>query len=340
MVICINAGGVGSRLWPLSTESNPKQVLKLQNSKTLIENIYNLAKKITNEVFIVTNNTQHSKILKLTKIENKKLIVEPERKGTLYSTLYALGYINNFYDCKKMDEQICFIHADHVYNDNSIFIKDIKNMCMAAAKYDNVFIACTTPELPSTKFGYIKYFKWKNKILRAIEFIEKPRIQMVRKMLESKKYVINEGIFVCSFNSLLKAISNNQSLLKIFKLINENIKDVKNLYSKVTNECIEKGLYYKIKKLLIYQIHFKWTDIGTYSSLYEISQKDPNNNVIIGSGVKVVNCHNNLIINKRRENVVIIGKNNCLIINTSGGLLVVDKKNEDMIKEAIRRVDK
>jgi len=161
MIICINAGGKGSRLWPLSTNDAPKQTQSLVNSKTLIENIYNLAKKITNEVFIVSEISHSNKVLKLTKIQKKKLIVEPERKGTLNCTLYAVSYIDKFYKGKKKDEQICFIHADHIYDNDNTFIQDIKNVCNEAKKHDNIFIVGSKPTYPSNKFGYIEFSKYK-----------------------------------------------------------------------------------------------------------------------------------------------------------------------------------
>jgi len=332
MIVCINAGGKGSRLWPLSTNDSPKQTQKLVNDKTLIENIYNLAKKITNDVFIVSEISHSNKILKLTKIPRKKLIVEPERKGTLNCTLYAVSYINKFYNGKKTNEQICFIHADHIYDNNDKFIQDIKNVCNAATKHDNIFIASTVPTYPSNKFGYIEYSKYSKDVYKAIKFIEKPDTKLAQKLIKTKKYVWNEGLFVCSYNTLLKSINKHKEIISVFNEINNNIKNIKKIYSKLKNECIEVGMYYKVDKLLIYPIHFKWTDIGTYSSLYEISSKDKDGNVIMGANVRVIECYNNLIINKMNKPTVIIGKNDCIIINSENGLLVVDKKNEDKIK--------
>jgi len=330
MIVCINAGGKGSRLWPLSTNDSPKQTQKLTNDKTLIENIYSLAKKITNDVFIVSEVSHSNKILKLTKIPRKKLIVEPERKGTLNCTLYAVSYINKFYNGKKPNEQICFIHADHIYDNNEKFIQDIKNVCSAAEKHDNIFIASTIPTYPSNKFGYIEFVKYKN-VFKAVKFIEKPDIKLAQKLIKTNKYVWNEGLFVCSYNTLLKAITHKE-IMKDFNEINDNIKNIKKIYPKLKSECIEVGLYYKVDKLLIYPIHFKWTDIGTYSSLYEISSKDKEGNVIMGTNVKIINCRNNLIINKTNKPIVIIDKNDCIIVNSENGLLVVDKQNEDKIK--------
>jgi len=333
MIVCINAGGKGSRLWPLSTNDSPKQTQKLTNNKTLIENIYNLAKRITSEVFIVSEISHSDKVQKLTKIDKKKLIVEPERKGTLNCTLFAVSYINKFYNGKKKDEQICFIHADHVYDNNDTFVKDIKNVGISAAKHDNILIASTKPTYPSNKFGYIEQVKYSKDVYKAVKFIEKPDVGTAKKLIKTKKYVWNEGLFVCSYNTLLKTIKNHKEILKVFNGIDKNIKNIKKIYPKLKNECIEVGLYYKVDKLLIYPINFKWTDIGTYSSLYEISSKDKDGNVAMGTNIRTIDCFNNLIINRTNTPIVVIGKNNCIVVNTKKGLLIVDKANEDKIKQ-------
>jgi len=249
----------------------------------------------------------------------------------LNCTLYAVSYIDKFYKGKKKDEQICFIHADHIYDNDNTFIQDIKNVCNEAKKHDNIFIVGSKPTYPSNKFGYIEFSKYKD-VFKTVKFIEKPDTKLAQKLIKTNKYVWNEGLFVCSYNTLLKAISKHNEILKDFNEINNNIKNIKKIYPKLKSECIEVGLYYKVDKLLIYPIHFKWTDIGTYSSLYEISSKDKEGNVIMGSNVKIMDCQNNLIINKMNKPIVVIGKNNCIIVNSENGLLVVDKQNEDKIK--------
>jgi len=177
----------------------------------------------------------------------------------------------------------------------------------------------------------MEFTKFKD-VYKAVRFIEKPDTKLAEKLIKTNKYAWNEGLFVCSYNTLLKTISKHKELLKVFNEINNNVENIKKIYPKLKSECIEVGLYYKVDKLLIYPTRYKWTDIGTYSSLYEISSKDKDGNVIKGKNVKIIECHNNLIINKVNKPIVVIDKNDCIIVNSENGLLIADKQNEDKIK--------
>jgi mannose-1-phosphate guanylyltransferase len=182
MIICILAGGEGSRLWPLSTSTKPKQILSLTGKNTLIQNTYDLMKKITNDIFIVSESSHYKEILKQVKSFDKtRMIVEPCRRGTTNCTLLAISFIKKYYNQKKNDEKILFIHADHIFSNLEKFIETIK-VCCTKQSGDIIVIGGKKPTYPGTKYGYVETKKIKSDFYKVIKFHEKPTLEIAKKL--------------------------------------------------------------------------------------------------------------------------------------------------------------
>jgi mannose-1-phosphate guanylyltransferase len=157
----------------LSTPSKPKQILKLNNDNSLIQNTYTLMRKITENIFIVSEKSHSATMLKQLKNFNKqRMIIEPCRKGTTNCILLALRHIKKFYKGKKNDEKILFIHADHIFDDEKRFISSIKNAF--DIKEDSIVVGGKKPVCAGTKYGYIKTKKISSSVYKVLQFKEKP----------------------------------------------------------------------------------------------------------------------------------------------------------------------
>jgi mannose-1-phosphate guanylyltransferase len=216
MIICILAGGEGSRLWPISTPDNPKQIIKLNNSNSLIQNTYSLLKKVSKSIYIVSEESHYKKILKsIDGLSKKNMIVEPCRRGTTNCLLLAAKYISEQLKGKSDGERILFIHADHIFDNQKEFVKSINQLKKIKDK-STIVIGGRKPTYPGTKYGYVETKKGENGLYKVVKFVEKPDQKTADLLFSKPNYFWNEGFVSTSITSLV------QSFQKYNPAVHEN----------------------------------------------------------------------------------------------------------------------
>ncbi|GMO14019.1 MAG: hypothetical protein Ta2E_04050 [Mycoplasmoidaceae bacterium] len=341
MIICILAGGEGSRLWPLSTPLKPKQIIALSGEKSLIHNTYNLMQKITKDIFIVSEQSHYKEMLKqLTGFDSKKMIVEPCRKGTTNCTLLAISFIKKYYKDKKNDDKILFIHADHIFDNENKFISSIKQ-AFTIQKNDNVVIGGKKPTNPGTKYGYVETKKINSTLYKVNKFLEKPSIEIATKLYKKPNYFWNEGFFICTINGMINNLKLNN--IKVYndlvKLTNVSNSNITTLYKTLTISPIEKSLMEKSNNIVLSPIDFSWVDLGTYNSLCSILNKDKTN-IVKGNNIYELENTNTFIHNSTNLNIGVVGLNNVAVVLTNDGLLVLNKDKENLVSTLSKQMKK
>ncbi len=346
----ILAGGTGSRLWPLSRESFPKQFLKLVgDDHTLLQKTYKRIEDIENLCGpIIICNEEHRFIVgdQMSKIniDPLSIILEPARRNTAPAiTIAALKALDHFKD-KDIDPILLILSSDHYIKNIKEFRKSIKNSIELASSGKLITFGIL-PSYPAIEYGYIKA---KNKLKRdnSIEckvekFIEKPNLETAKYLFEDKKYSWNSGMFVCKASSILNELSsftpeiveNCKECLKDGHIDLDFLRLDKSSFSKCPDISIDVAVFEKTKKAYVLPLDCGWDDIGNWESLWNISKKDNNGNTIKGN-VLVKETQASLL---RSENklLVCLGLKDLMIIDTKDALLVANKNFSQEIKSIV-----
>jgi len=204
MISVIIAGGSGTRLWPLSTSANPKQLLKLTNDYTMVQNTYNRAATFSKEIYVVPDTTMAGALRdQLPVLDDKHCIVEPGRRGTANCIVAALVQIAKDHD---HDEPIAFMSTDHQIRDTEGLARSFKRAGEVSTSQNEISLIGIEPTYPATGFGYIERdgdIKGFPGVYNVQSFKEKPDFDTAKQYMRSGRYLWNCGYFVGSVNTFL-----------------------------------------------------------------------------------------------------------------------------------------
>lgn len=344
MITVIVAGGSGTRLWPLSTPDYPKQLLKLTNDKSLVQNTYERAKKISDEVYIVPD-ISHAHHLKeqLSEVPDDHFITEPGRRGTANCIVAALAYIAQRHDA---DEPVAFLHADHHIRDVDGFAKSFQIAEQVSREQKHIALIGIEPTFPATGFGYIERdgeLAGDGQAYKVQSFKEKPDFETAKRYVASGKYYWNCGYFVGSVNTFLAEMKQYAPVLfenyqKLVGAGDDRGEVYAKTYLEFTNEVIDIALIEKLKELYVVPASFDWMDIGSFKDLHEANELDQHGNHARGLQIYEDEVENAYIRNEEDKPVVVIGLDNVVVINTPNGVLVARKDLSQKVKDAVARM--
>lgn len=333
----ILAGGSGTRLWPISRELYPKQLLKLFGNKTLIQQTFSRLKKIIalERIYIITNKNFAEDIylqLRGLGLIRENLIIEPAQKNTAP----AIGWMAEKIYKKNKSAVLLITPADHMIKQDSKYIEAVKNAFKIAQK-DFIVTFSITPDYPSSEYGYIKpKLKVKSKKLKVNgypvdKFVEKPSNEEAEKLIENNAFW-NSGIFTVKASLILKEIKKFQH--RIYKAIKSDT--VKDFFS-LEPVSIDKGVIEKSKRVWVVPVSFTWQDVGSWKSLYKLLPKNSSKNVL-GENVVEVGSKNSLIFGSKKRIVAAVGVENLVIVDTEDAVLVSHKDKTHEIKLILEKL--
>ena len=347
----ILSGGSGTRLWPLSRASFPKQYLNLieDNKYSLLQNTFLRLEGLINlESPIIICNEEHRFIaaeqMRELGVKPKALLLEPFGRNTAPAIALAAFLARNFDD----DPVLLVLSSDHIIENKDEFKKIIEKGFNEANKGDLVTFG-VVPTSPETGYGYIESFKpltRNNELSRIKKFIEKPKKNDAEKMLENKCFTWNSGIFLFKASVILKEIKFYQP--KIFDVCSESIQKIqkdqdfiriqKNIYEKCPNKSIDIGIMEKTKKGVVIAFNSDWIDIGSWKSIWENSKKDKNGNFLKGKAI-IKNVQDSYLRSEGRL-IVGVGFTNLIIVETKDAILIIDKKSTSEMKTIVKELQK
>jgi len=351
LIPVILCGGKGSRLWPLSRESFPKQYINLEekNNRTMLQNTYERLIGLENlDKPIIICNEEHRFIaaeqIRAINIKPKTILLEPFGRGTAAAvTLAALKAIEN-----EIDPHLLILSSDHSIKNQQNFQKSIKEG-VKFSKQSKLVTFGTIPEYPEVGYGYIKT---KNPIKRnaysseIIQFFEKPNLENAKKYLEDRHFAWNSGIFLFKASVILKEIKKYHP--EIFQICKDSIKnsnldlDFQRIDKTIFEECINLSLdvavMEKTSRGLMISLDAGWKDIGSWNKVLDNSKKDINGNFVKGKVVSkdLQNCY------VRGENrlLVCVGLKNLIIVETNDAILVIDKNQTQEVKKIVEELER
>ncbi len=341
------AGGIGSRFWPMSRTSMPKQFLDILNvGRTLIQSTFDrFATFIPVENIFIVTAAQYENIVKeqLPSVLAKNILCEPSRKNTAP----CIAYIS--YKLNQLDPNANLIcaPADHIITEINSFI----NTCTKALHFTTHIKALVTlgikPINPNTGYGYIQYESLSvgDNIFKVKLFTEKPDAALAKTFVASGDFLWNAGIFVWQVKNIINAFEKNApELHEVFDGAKANFNTAKeketieNIYPLCTNISIDYAVMEKADNVYVIPSSFGWSDLGTWKSTYETIEKDYLGNAVGGNEVIVFDATNNMVQVPNNKLVVLQGLDDFIIVDTKDVLLVCKKDKEQEIKEYVAEV--
>ena len=331
----ILAGGSGSRLWPLSRELYPKQLLKINTEKSLLEGTYLRLLQITdeNKIISITNSKHYSDVKsQLDEItKNHVVLQEPTSKNTAPAASVCVKYILD----KFGDDIILIVPSDHLINDLKLFkesVVEAENL----AKKGYIVTFGIKPSSPQTGYGYIKTDKEitkKSNEWLVSEFKEKPDEKTAKKYFKSGKYYWNSGMFMFKASVFMEAlrkyapdIYSNLSEYDFKK--SDSIDFMK--FDKMPSISLDYAVMEKTNNMVLVPLKSDWNDLGCWESIYDINKKNKDGNVNIGN-VIAKDCKNSMLYSSDRL-IAGVGLDNILLVETADAILVCDKNKTQEVK--------
>ncbi len=342
-IALVLAGGSGKRFWPLSEKGKPKQLISVFSEKSLIEETIERLRKFfeESEIYIVTNRGLAEKLKNILKdFPPNQILAEPQAKNTAPSILWAVSLF------EREDPETVFgiFPSDHYIVDEKRFVERLKLAFELAYDKGKLITFGITPTSPDTGYGYIETekeplkFKNNEKYYTVISFKEKPDYKTALQYVKAGNYFWNSGMFIWkgeSFRENLKKYSPYFSEYYERMRIGE---DIKVIFSEIKSESIDYALMEKSKEILLVEGDFRWSDVGSYKSLYELLEKDNKGNVLKGKGLFVES--KNSFIHSLENPVVAVGLDNIFIIVNNGKIVVGNINSSQLVKEAYEFFEK
>lgn len=345
--VAIMAGGIGSRFWPMSRSSYPKQFLDILNTgRTLIQSTHDRFKKFIplENIYVVTSE-EYVEIVRdqLPEIPAKNIVAEPSRKNTAP----CIAYIS--YKLQQLNEKGTLIcaPADHIILDDTAFTK----VCLEAMSFVKAHKALITlgikPSHPNTGYGYIQFEQQpaSDNVYKVKTFTEKPNADLAKTFVSSGEFLWNAGIFVWQVNNIVAAFEKHlPELAEIFEaektLFNtEKEKSaIEKIYPLCTNVSIDYAVMEKAENVYIIPSSFGWSDLGTWNSAHENMEKDYLGNAVSGSEVMVIDATHNMVHVPNNKLVLLQGMNDYIIVDTEDVLMICKKEKEQEIKQYVAEI--
>lgn len=336
------AGGIGSRYWPASRVKRPKQFLDiLGTGETLLQSTYRRFLKICDKenIYILTNEDYIDLVKEqLPYILDEQILAEPARKNTAPCIAYASYKIFN----ADPDANIIVSPSDHVITNEDEFVNIVNKAFSFVDQNDALCTLGIMPTRPDAGYGYIQFLEniIEDGIYKVKTFTEKPDKATAQRFIDSGDFLWNAGIFVWKAKNIIKSFRKNlhevSDAFDEFRPFIGTDKEklaVEKAFTQCSNISIDFGIMEKADNVYVLPSNFGWSDLGTWTSLYEEKKKDYLNNVVNGKKVVVYDSTNNIIHAPNDKLVVVEGLNNYIIVDTEDVLLICNKDNEQKIKD-------
>jgi mannose-1-phosphate guanylyltransferase len=340
--VVIMAGGIGTRFWPFSRTYNPKQFHDvLGTGKTLLQQTAERFEGICphENIFIVTHQDYRDITLQqLPFLKPEQVLLEPMRRNTAPCLAYAC------YKIATRNPHACIVAtpADHIILKEKAFQESIKTALETAVQQPYLITLGIKPNRPDTGYGYIQFqTEDRHKVKKVKTFAEKPSLEWAQKFLESGDFVWNAGIFIWNAQTFSESLQKYQpEMAEIFAegsphYFSPSEPDfIEKAYSQCKSESIDKGIMEKALNVYVILSDVGWSDLGTWKSLYEVSEKDASQNVIDGN-VLLYDTKGCIIKTPSQRLVAINGLEDFIVAEYDNVLLICRREDEQKVKDLV-----
>jgi mannose-1-phosphate guanylyltransferase len=352
MKAVILAGGVGSRLWPMSRNSKPKQFQKITGEKTMIQETYERLSFLRPEdIFIATNKNFFEDILlqQLPEIPSSNIILEP----SLRDTATCIGFAAMKLSLIDPEDVMAIIYADHLVKDADQFIEKLKVAEKLAKEQKTLNIIEVKAKSPNVNLGYVQTGKKieeinGNEILEFKKFTEKPDLEKAKQFIKSEDYLWNTGMYVWRIDTILEKYKKHlpgtyEKLIRMKNAIGTDQEEsiVEKEYASCEKISIDYAIMEKVdpKEVRIIPADFGWSDVGTWESIHDELIKNPGDNVIQANAVSVDTKGSLIKSDNLNKIIAVIGLENIVVIDTPDALLICPKDRSQDVKKIVNLLE-
>lgn len=340
MKALILAGGGGTRLWPASRQANPKQFLKLYESRSLLRLTYERIADFFKPADIWLATAADFKLLCQKEIpEIKNYSLEPVARNTAPAIGLALLHIL----ATDPEAIVVTVNSDHYIENIEFYLHTLKNAEKVIQEFPDKFLCVgVATQYPETGYGYIKRGNKINStiatdVYEVAQFIEKPDMEKASQFHKEEEYLWNPAIFVFYAKHLFalykKHLPEHYELLLAMQKVLTDEKKVKELFAQMEKISIDYGILEKETDLLVLPAHFGWSDIGSWSAVAKFLPTTVDNQVkgeYIG-----LDSHHNVIVAEDGCVVTTIGVDDMIVIKTKDAVLVAKKDKAQSVREIV-----
>lgn len=335
----ILAGGSGSRLWPLSREEYPKQLLALDKDESLLQKTFNRLCSFSKpaDIVTVTNIKHYSNIkLQLNKIDSSNVVIgEPFGKNTAPAIASTLQY---FIQQGCEDDVVLIVPSDHLIKDIDGFNKTVE-LGKKLAEQGYIVTFGIKPTYPETGYGYIKTEKALSVGYKVEKFVEKPNFETAKKYLDSGNYYWNGGIFMGKISTFLNEFKKYAPdiYMHLGELNFSNSTQINySVYEKIPSISIDYAIMEKSDKIALVELQSDWNDLGSWQSIFNVKEKDENGNVLTGK-VVVDNVKNSFIYSQK-EVVAVSSLENIILVETEDAIMACKLDESQNVKKLYEKL--
>lgn len=339
------AGGIGSRFWPFSRDSKPKQFLDFFGTgRSLLQMTFDRFSKVVpaKNVLIVSNQKYKDLILEqLPQITEEQVLLEPMRRNTAPCIYYAVSRIQ----ARTDKANIIVAPSDHLILKEDDFVSVLEEGIDFVENNDSLLTLGIQPSRPETGYGYIQTEEGEGNLRKVKTFTEKPNLDLAKVFLESGDFYWNSGIFLWNLQTIDKAFRELLPEVASCFFEGQNLMGtdaeqqfIDKIYPSCPNISIDYGVLEKAANVNVLCAEFGWSDLGTWGSLYELSDKDNNANAALKCTLQAYESKNNIVALPKGKLVVIEGLDNYIVAENDNVLLICRKGEEQKIRQMVNDV--
>lgn len=344
------AGGVGSRFWPFSRNEKPKQFLDFFGTgRSLLQMTIDRFRPIVpiENILIVTNILYRDLVLEqIPDLQTNQVLCEPARRNTAPCIAYATARIKAIAKSKKISENVNIVVAasDHLILQEETF-RDVISQCFAFIEEHKVLVTLgMKPTRPETGYGYIQIESGQSgvesNICKVKAFTEKPNLDMAKIFVESGDFLWNSGIFIWTLEAIESAFQIHMpELAQKFTQGAERMGTaeedafVQEIFPTCPSISIDYGIMEHAQNVYVMPSDFGWSDLGTWGSLYDLSEKDENANVSLHCDTTFYDSYGNIVTLPKGHLAVIQGLEDSIVAEANGVLLICKRNDEQQIRQ-------
>lgn len=335
------AGGVGSRFWPVSKQSFPKQFHDMLGlGKSLLQMTFDrLLTQIPAQNILILTNADYVNLVQqqLPDVLKENIVAEPAMRNTAPCILLAALKI------QKMNPKAQMIVApsDHYIEEESLFNEDLATTFAFCEEHPHALMTLgIQPTSPNTGYGYIEFNKEATAVKKVSQFREKPDLKTAQQFLQAGNFLWNAGIFIWSVDAVVNAFAKAQpNMTQLFKngiaLLNtaQEQEFLKNEYPKADNISVDYAIMENAEDVYVLPARFSWNDLGTWGSLYDKLDKNEAANAIVNASVTAIDSSGNMIRTAAGKKVILQGMKDYIIVDEDDVLMIIPKNAEQEIKQ-------
>lgn len=346
----IMAGGTGTRFWPRSTEAHPKQFLQIFGDRTMLQSTVDRIESLIppERVWVVTNDKYVDLVKQqLPDVPAGNIVGEPVAKNTAPCIAAAAALIQD----QDPDGTMVVLPADHQITQPNKFLSILKTADAKAKDGEILVTIGIKPDHPETGYGYIEFNENTSEthdgheIKKVNQFREKPDLETARAFVDSSNYLWNSGMFIWQASTIINKFeqhlpSIHSAIKKLIPVVGTDGQKeaVDAFYHDCPSISVDYGIMEQADTVFVVPGSFGWSDVGSWKAVYDLREKDKNNNVVQTDRATVADAQHNLIQSESGKMIALVGVENLAVVETDKAILVCNLDEAQGVKQIVKQL--